>query len=33
MFEQTAGETLRNFAIVLVLTAAVVGAGIAFAFA
>lgn len=32
MFEQTVSGTLRNFAIGLVLTAAVVGAGFALAF-
>lgn len=32
MFDLTIGGTLRNFAIVLVLTAAVVGAGFALAF-
>ena len=33
MFEQTIGGTLRNFAIGLVLTAALVGAGFALALA
>jgi hypothetical protein len=33
MFEQTLGGTLRNFAIALVLTAALVGAGFALALA
>ena len=32
MFEQTIGGTLRNVALGLVLTAAVVGAGLALAF-
>lgn len=32
MFDMTAGATLRNLAIGLVLTAAVVGAGFALAF-
>jgi multisubunit Na+/H+ antiporter MnhC subunit len=32
MFEQTLSGTLRNLAIVLVLTAVVVGAGFALAF-
>ena len=33
MFDQTIGGTLRNLAIGLVLTAAIVGAGFALAFA
>jgi hypothetical protein len=33
MFDQTVGGTLRNVAIAMVLTAALVGAGFALAFA